>query len=170
MCLRQGAPEKIASLLDIGCGPDPWFLRFPKKLAPEAKIVALDQEPFIFSYPGLSFVQLQVKESLPFPDSGFDCVSLLAVIEHLDFPNELFKEIYRVLRPEGKVILTTPTKLIKPIWETLARLRLIKDTADEHQQYFSKTKLESLLRQTGFIIEKSIYFELGLNLFIRARK
>lgn len=45
---------------------------------------------------------------LPFQDESFDCVISFQVLEHIEEDLQLVKEMYRVLRPGGKVILTTP--------------------------------------------------------------
>lgn len=48
--------------------------------------------------------------SLPYPDNKFDIVFSLWVIEHLRNPREVFKEIYRVLKPGGSFLFATPNK------------------------------------------------------------
>jgi ubiquinone/menaquinone biosynthesis C-methylase UbiE len=50
----------------------------------------------------------KVTNKLDFPDHHFDFVTMLAVIEHMDNPEEIFQEVYRVLRPQGRFIFTTP--------------------------------------------------------------
>ena len=45
---------------------------------------------------------------LPYPDDSFDCVISFQVIEHIKDDVQFVREINRVLRPNGKLILTTP--------------------------------------------------------------
>ncbi len=45
---------------------------------------------------------------LDFPAASFDCVVSFQVIEHIRRDRELIREIHRVLRPGGKLILSTP--------------------------------------------------------------
>ena len=45
---------------------------------------------------------------------------MLAVLEHLDHPIEIVKEIERILKPKGKLILTVPSRNSKPVLEFLA--------------------------------------------------
>ena len=56
--------------------------------------------------------QLPVQEgslyALPFADASFDTVLFSEVIEHLDTPEKALSEIYRVLRPGGRVIIIFP--------------------------------------------------------------
>jgi SAM-dependent methyltransferase len=59
-------------------------------------------------------------DRLPFRDGSFDLVTLHWVVEHLDDPVLVFREIARVLAPGGLVILRTPNASSYYIW--LARL------------------------------------------------
>jgi SAM-dependent methyltransferase len=45
---------------------------------------------------------------LPFGDGAFDVVLCTEVLEHLHTPAAALAEMYRVLRPDGKLLLTTP--------------------------------------------------------------
>ncbi|HOX59623.1 MAG TPA: class I SAM-dependent methyltransferase [Candidatus Paceibacterota bacterium] len=47
-------------------------------------------------------------ESLPFPDGTFDCVLCLFVLEHLVGPRTAIRELARVLRPGGRLVLGVP--------------------------------------------------------------
>jgi SAM-dependent methyltransferase len=77
--------NKQNSHLDIGCG-DCLFL----KLSPCERRVGLD----------VRFGDY-VNDCLDFPDESFDNVTMLAFIEHIQEPEQLIKEIYRVLKPHG---------------------------------------------------------------------
>jgi len=50
-------------------------------------------------------------ESLPYPDSSFDLVTCVETIEHLENFRALLREIHRMLKPGGVVIITTPNIL-----------------------------------------------------------
>ncbi len=45
---------------------------------------------------------------LSFEDNFFDYVTMLAVLEHMKHPAQVFLEVHRVLKPCGKFIFTTP--------------------------------------------------------------
>lgn len=47
-------------------------------------------------------------EEIPFPDESFDAVLMIEVIEHVEGDRQALGEIRRVLRPGGRLILTTP--------------------------------------------------------------
>ncbi|MFH1523135.1 MAG: class I SAM-dependent methyltransferase [Patescibacteria group bacterium] len=49
---------------------------------------------------------------IPFKDNYFDLVIFSETLEHLNFyPQEIFKDIYRILKPGGIIIVTTPNLL-----------------------------------------------------------
>lgn len=50
-------------------------------------------------------------EGLPFKDSAFDLVTCTEVIEHLEHYRYTLREMYRILRPGGALVLTTPNIL-----------------------------------------------------------
>jgi SAM-dependent methyltransferase len=45
---------------------------------------------------------------LPFPENLFDTIVSIDVLEHIPDPDKLVSELYRVLKPGGKIILSTP--------------------------------------------------------------
>jgi len=49
-------------------------------------------------------------ESLPFPEAAFDNVLLNEVLEHVTDEAQTLREIYRVLRPEGHLIISSPNR------------------------------------------------------------
>ena len=51
---------------------------------------------------------VDVNKKLPFKDNSFDLIWCSEVIEHLKNPAKTVKEFYRILRPGGKMLLTTP--------------------------------------------------------------
>lgn len=89
-------------LLDIGCGSKPY-----QNLCAATEYVGMEldtpenrssKNADIF-YDGKSF---------PFPDASFDSVILNQVLEHVFEPDLLMKEISRVLKTSGKLLITVP--------------------------------------------------------------
>lgn len=166
-------PASAETVLDIGCGSRPWFLALDETHRNRLRITGVDQGPYEFGKnAGFDFLQLEIKDSLSFPDDRFDLVTMLAVLEHLEQPEEALGEIYRVLKPGGILMLTTPSPAAKPILEFLAfRLHLISESSiSDHKRYFGKNDLRTALEKKEFRIIDLHTFECGLNIFAKAAK
>ncbi len=50
-------------------------------------------------------------EKLPFPDESFDFVQAYSVMEHVDYPDQVFREVHRVLKPGGAFFFFTTSAL-----------------------------------------------------------
>jgi SAM-dependent methyltransferase len=93
-------------VLDIGCGTKPY-----KPLFNTTEYIGLEidtpekrnQAIADYFYEGKVF---------PFKDNEFDCVVSFQVCEHIEHLDEVMKEIYRVLKPGGKLLISVPF-----VWE-----------------------------------------------------
>ena len=61
--------------------------------------------------PRVRFTQHDVADPLPFPDAHFDHVLSIEGIEHFENPWIFVKELCRVLKPGGRLIITTPNTM-----------------------------------------------------------
>jgi 2-polyprenyl-3-methyl-5-hydroxy-6-metoxy-1,4-benzoquinol methylase len=68
-----------------------------------ADIVAYDDPP-----EGVRFVQVDLNDTLPFADESFDMIVAIEIVEHLENPRSTCREFARLLRPQGRVLITTP--------------------------------------------------------------
>ena len=106
-----------------------------------------------------------------FEDGYFDVVTMLAVFEHLepgDIPR-IIGEIKRVLRPDGVLILTTPTLWTSIILKILAILRLVNpEMIREHKTLYDTQQIISIFTNAGFLRESIRFgkFELFMNTWI----
>lgn len=140
-------------ILNIGCGYG-WFENFLLKNNAK-KIVGVDYDPILveelkqhLSDPSLHLAVADAL-NLPFPDSSFDIVTSFEVIEHVPKGREgkMLSEIYRVLKPGGTAVLSTPYNSI---------LSKVSDPAYwliGHRHY-SKDKLITLSKSVGYVISE----------------
>lgn len=96
---------------------------------------------------GITPVQANVEERLPFEDASFDAVVAGELLEHLQFPDALVAEIWRVLGPGGVVVGSVPNA-----FRLQSRLRFLLGRSPEddptHLRMLSPDAMRALL--SGF--------------------
>jgi SAM-dependent methyltransferase len=166
---------RAGRVLDIGCGSYPYFLShtvFQQKFAvDQLPPNELGQRLDIQWYT----LDLNSTPKLPFENNFFNAVTLLAVVEHLN-PNSmaaLFQETYRVLQPNGVVIMTTPAAWSDGLLKMMARIGLVSaEEIHEHVFAYNLPLLGWYFGRAGFEMTKVDfgYFEFMLNMWAVARK
>lgn len=162
---------KNAKVLDLGCG---YKANFIKKISNKdcncfGVDISVDKD---INSDKVTLLSHDLNIELPFDDNSFDVVVSLANLEHLNNPKYVLNEINRVLRPGGKLLLTTPSIYAKPVLEFLSfKLHLISENEiRDHKNYFYKKMLVDMLAQAGFSSIKHKYFQVFMNNFIKAKK
>ena len=158
---------------DIGCGKNAYFFKKISGLINYGFGFDKDIEFYKDSKIELRKINFET-EKLPLSQEIVDIVTMMAVLEHLDNCQNVLQEIYRILKPGGRLILTTPSPAAKFILEFLAfKLKLIsRRDIKEHKKYLSPQEIKNLLSKSGFQPEKikTSYFEGGLNILAVAEK
>src|SRR6476620_7357520 len=95
---RAGADLGPYRLLDVGCGEMPYLTLFQPHVR---EVVGMDT----WDNPRASL--RGVIESIPADDASFDVVLCAQVLEHVDDPAQGVRELARVTRPGGRVLLST---------------------------------------------------------------
>ena len=111
LIFRQRVLEVIdpsMRLLDLGAGAGIVSAMNFKGLA--AHVCGVDLDPRVVDNPFLDEGRVSDAGEIPYPDASFDVVISDNVMEHLDYPEEAFREIFRVLRPSGKLLFKTPNR------------------------------------------------------------
>jgi SAM-dependent methyltransferase len=160
--LRQG------KILDIGCGTIPLFLsttQFVQKfgLDPVVKENLRTNGHII-----LKKFDIEENIELPFQNDFFDVVTMLAVFEHIepDMLVDVLKEVKRVLKKDGRFILTTPCPRADKLLGFMAKMRLVsQEEMNEHKGVYNKVPIAHFLDKAGFKRKnmKFGYFEFFLN-------
>jgi len=92
------SPNTKYRILDLGCGDKPYYPIF-KDFASEYVGMDISYGPYVDL--------LGIGENIPVVDCSFDVVLSTQVLEHVSNPQQVVKEIFRVLAPGGMVILST---------------------------------------------------------------
>jgi SAM-dependent methyltransferase len=171
--LLIGPDSRHGHILDIGCGHSPFFLL---QTDFDGKVGVEKSHP---PYPvdSISFVVTDVERPghLPFRESTFEVVTMLAVFEHLspDRIVDLLNEIHRVLKIGGSFVMTTPPPWTDRLLGLMSRIHLVSRTEiDEHQQTYTRQQIAALFENSSFSNQAVSlgYFEAGLNIWGRALK
>src|SRR5882724_8047249 len=153
--------EKPGLLLDVPSGPG-YFAQTAGQNG--FKAVAAEIDNALHVLPGVEYVKANMGEQLPFADRYFDYVVSIEGIEHTENPFRFLRECARVLKPTGKLFLTTPN--VSSLQNRL--LFLITGSHDNppgpirsdlpnlfmsHINLIPFQRLEAFLRFSGFSIE-----------------
>ena len=97
---------------------------------------------------GISVVNASLTE-LPFADNFFDLICAFDVIEHIEDHELALQEIFRCLKPQGKVILTVPA--FQFLWSE-------HDVINHHFRRYRLNEFVTLQQRAGFNMEYQTYF------------
>ena len=141
--------RKGGRLLDVGCGTGIFLDMMRRQGEWEVFGVEINEEAAKYAREKL---QLDVfagdLSEANFPTSYFDVVTLWHVLEHLHEPRSVLREIYRILRDDGWLLLSLPNaasceaQLFKEFWAGLDIPR--------HLYVFTPAAVKELLRQESF--------------------
>lgn len=136
-------------VLDVGC----WTGQYEQLAATYVKeIFGIDSDKEAIKYAQTSNIKCKFiackAQKLPFRDGTFDVVLLLDVLEHLPLnsENKALSEVYRVLKPNGILILSTPNKNILSILFDPAFFIL-------GHRHYSLSKIKHLLKGSNFSLK-----------------
>src|ERR1051325_2823751 len=139
--------DRRPRILDVGCGTGANLLMLSKYGDAEGVDISEDALAFCRER-GLDKVKLGAGEELPYENGTFDLVTALDVVEHMDDDLAGLKEMRRVLRPAGRVLLFVPTFMF--LWG-------LQDDVSHHRRRYRLSQLRRVLEQAGFEIERTTY-------------
>jgi len=139
--------DRRPRILDVGCGTGANLLMLSQYGNAEGVDISEDALAFCRER-GLEQVKLGAAERLPYDDGTFDLVTALDVVEHMDDDLAGLREMRRVLRPGGRVLLFVPTFMF--LWG-------LQDDVSNHRRRYRMPELGRVLEQAGFEIERTTY-------------
>jgi len=143
--------KNAKSLLDIGCGYEASTLQSLIKKGVISKGVGIDLSVTKKKIDNIKLTKGDAEKPFPLPKNNFDSVISLALIEHLNNPDNLLKQAYMTLKTGGSLIITTPNAKWKKLLDILTSLGLIsKEEISDHKNYYSKNDLIYKFKKAGF--------------------
>ncbi len=147
-------------VLDVGSYEGKYSIAIKKQ---NNEVYACDaSEAFEKTYidSGINFQKVNLEKTLPYEDAFFDCVFAGEVIEHIADTDLFIKDINRILKPEGYLVLTTPNigSLARRILLLLGKNPFFEasftfpEGAAGHLRYFTPPLLTSYLKSNNFEI------------------
>jgi 2-polyprenyl-3-methyl-5-hydroxy-6-metoxy-1,4-benzoquinol methylase len=147
--------KRKGRILDVGCGDGEFLLCFKKR---GWEVYGVDTSEHAYRLArrklGRNVFNCDLKR-LSFPDRFFDVITLNHVLEHMFDPNKELKEIHKILKDDGILLLSTPNidsfqfKITKEHWFHLDIPR--------HLYHYSPTTIKNLLEINGFKVIKLCY-------------
>jgi 2-polyprenyl-3-methyl-5-hydroxy-6-metoxy-1,4-benzoquinol methylase len=143
--------DRQLDILDVGCGSGSNSLALAAK-GHKVRGVDISEEGIArYRSHGFEGHVTDLESGIDYPDATFDLAFCSEVIEHMTSPEILAAEMFRVLKPGGRLVLSTPNSAF---WLYRA-LGMIGFTVSElqhpkHFQFFSRRSLLKLLHKAGF--------------------
>jgi SAM-dependent methyltransferase len=88
-------------------------------------------------------------EGLPFDDDSFELATCLDVLEHTDDDRPALRELHRVVRSGGGLVVTVPAH---------PRLWSRHDDLNHHRRRYTRTSLAAAATETGWRVERLTHF------------
>ena len=89
-------------------------------IAPAEVIAPSDLFPELFRYPAVKCAAIEQNGRLPYDDDSIDVACSLEVVEHLEDQFAFTRELYRIVKPGGSAIVSTPNVLnLNSRWRNL---------------------------------------------------
>ena len=171
-CRQDPVPEAIefmkkqkGKILDLGCGSGRNFIKLKQK-----KVYGLDFSKEILKYAkqksdnlNLNAELKQIKnEKIPYADNFFDSAIFIAVLHCIETDSKrkkLLKELYRVLKPNSKALISVWSKnherLKNKPKKTFIPWTVNNKKYNRYTYIYDKEELEQQLKLTGFKILNS---------------
>lgn len=164
--LEKIEQQNPKSILDVGCG-DGFYLHLLHSLFPKAKIIGVDMDKNALKSASLNVKGKNVKlkygdaRNLKFKDSSFDTVLASEILEHLEDDSKGLKNICRVLKPGGLVLISVPHSNYPLLWDPInwflekifnihIKTGFWAGIWNQHLRLYSRQQLLQLLKKEKF--------------------
>lgn len=158
-------PQNGEKILDLGCGTGNFSLKLSKMgcqvtgVDISRNMLNLAREKASRLSSSARFLEMNGYQ-LQFEDQSFDSVLSMAAFEFISQPEIVFKELWRVIKPGGFIVIGTIQK--GGAWAQLYSSDLCKGTAYEQAQFKEKEELIALSPQNLTAEDECLFIPPGL--------
>ena len=147
-------------LLDVGCHEGELIERVAARVA---AATGVDPVAHPRAEARLRILRGVFPGEVEFPPASFDCITALAVLEHVSDPAGFARACAAALAPGGRVVITVPHAAVDRILDVLIALRLVDGMAHEEHHGFEAASTPALFESAGLALVRRQRFQLGLN-------
>jgi 2-polyprenyl-6-hydroxyphenyl methylase/3-demethylubiquinone-9 3-methyltransferase len=159
--IQQHAPLKGKKVLDVGCGGGILSEAMAKAgaqvtgLELASEVIQVAREHAQASGLNIDYVQCPV-EDYPHPHE-FDVITCLEMLEHVPDPQAIVKAMAGLLKPGGKLILSTlnrhPMSFIQAIVGAEYVLKMLPKGTHSYAQFIKPSEMDALVSQAGLKLQ-----------------
>jgi methionine biosynthesis protein MetW len=166
--MRAFVPDDARTILDVGCGDGAFAagLRQEREAAgSRLEIWGLELDAAAAARAGERLDHVlagsATERVAELPDRHFDCVVLNDLLEHLAWPEDLLRDLARVLRPGGVVVASIPNvRHFFNVWDLVVRGDWeyrddgIRDRT--HLRFYTRQSMHGLFARAGYRIRRQV--------------
>lgn len=144
--------------LDIGCRNNNLIKRYRAR---KGKGLGID----VYDW-GTQDILVEDTANLSFNDETFDTVTMLACINHIPNREDVLKEVHRILKPEGRLVVTNLTPFLSKVWHKYVfwdQDEHVRGMKDGEVYGLSTPHFLKIINDAGFFVKKRQSFSWGLN-------
>jgi SAM-dependent methyltransferase len=157
------AAQRDWEVLDLGAGAG--IVRQMNIRGLVDRVCGVDPDPRVLTNPALDEGRIGVGEEIPFDDEAFDLVFCDNVLEHLPDPIQVFRQVWRTLKPGGIFLFKTPNRLhYVPVLARITphgahqfvnrlRGRASADTFPTHYRANTPAAIRRLASEADFVVD-----------------
>lgn len=165
--------RKHNHILEVGCGRG-FYMKTLSQLPGVTKIEGIDINPHYvaiaqnFAKHKKVHIQQASAYKLPFKSNSFDIVISTEVLEHLEDDTTAVREMYRVLKPGGRLLITVPNERFPFLWDPLNWILMklfhthvskniwwLAGIWADHIRLYTIGTIKKTIRSSHFVIKKS---------------
>lgn len=158
-------------VLDVGCG-DGFFLYLISALPIKLTLVGFDNDKRILTIARKNLANTRLRlaygdvTTMPFAENSFNQAIMTEVLEHVKNERKALAEVHRILKPNGKLILTVPSYNFPFLWDPLnwilqnifgihiSGTNFFAGIWARHLRLYNRENLQELINNAGFKIEE----------------